>query len=79
MGGLSGLFDWRIRIAGRRQSDLSFQFTPVPILEPVEAGGTRRCPGIHIAVQGFVPLPHLLPLADREAVAVTPGHQLLGA
>ena len=79
MGGLSGLFGLRIGIAGRRETDLSFQFAPVPFLEAVEAGGTRRRAGIHVAVQGFVALAHLLPFAHRVAVAVAPGHQLLGA
>ena len=79
MGGLSGLLYLRIGIAGRRESDLSFQFAPVPVLETVEAGGTRCRAGIHVAVQGFVALAHLLPLAHRKAVAITPGDELLGA
>ena len=38
MGGLSGLFGLRIGIAGRRETDLSFQFAPVPLLEAVDTG-----------------------------------------
>ena len=57
---------------------MSFKLSPVPILETIEAGSRRRCPGIDVAVQRLITFAHLLPLADGEAIPVTPGHQLLG-
>ena len=79
MGGLGIRFVRDFMGIDTRDPELLFQFSPVAFFESIEAGCCGCRAGIDVAVQGLVTLAHLLPLANREAVPVTPGHQLLGA
>ena len=79
MGGLGDRFSRCFKGWRTGQPQLPLQFAPVAFLEAVEPCGRSSSTGIHVAVQRFVALAHLLPLAHRKAVAITPGDELLGA
>ena len=49
------------------------------LLETVEARSRCGGPRVHITVERFIALAHLLPLPDGKAIAVAAGDQLLGA
>ena len=77
MGGLCGLGIWLISGARRidtRDAELLFQFSPVAFFETIEAGSSRGGAGVNVAIETFVTLSHLLPLAYCKAVAVMPRH-----
>lgn len=78
MGGLVqfDVLDGRWRIRWGRNPKLPLQLPPVAFLETIQSRTGRGRAGVDVAVQRFIALAHLLPLAHRESVAVAAGDQL---